>query len=67
MEIGEFGVGRPDIGGRKPRGEALGKKRVTGLGDAPCREKRAAQSYGEAFVLDPTNALLCARVVKIQC
>ena len=33
MEIGEFGVGRPDFGGRWPRGEALGqKKRVTGLG-----------------------------------
>ena len=32
MEIGEFGVGRPDFGGRRPRGEALGKKRVTGLG-----------------------------------
>ena len=26
MEIGEFGVGRPDFGGRRPRGEALGKK-----------------------------------------
>ena len=31
MEIGEFGVGRPDSGGRWPRGEALGKKKsVTG-------------------------------------
>ena len=32
MEIGEFGVGRPDFGGRWPRGEALGNKgiRVTG-------------------------------------
>ena len=27
MEIGEFGVGRPDFGGRWPRGEALGKKK----------------------------------------
>ena len=25
MEIGEFGVGRPDFGGRRPRGEALGQ------------------------------------------
>ena len=24
MAIGEFGVGRPDFGGRRPRGEALG-------------------------------------------
>ena len=31
MEIGEFGVGRPDFGGRRPRGEALGKKEK-GLG-----------------------------------
>ena len=31
MEIGEFGVGRPDFGGRWPRGEALGKKEK-GLG-----------------------------------
>ena len=30
MEIGEFGVGRPDFGGRWPRGEALGKKKVAG-------------------------------------
>ena len=28
MEIGEFGVGRPDFGGRWPRGEALGKKKA---------------------------------------
>ena len=27
MEIGEFGVGRPDFGGRRPRGEALGQKK----------------------------------------
>ena len=27
MEIGEFGVGRPDFGGRWPRGEALGQKK----------------------------------------
>ena len=26
MEIGECGLGRPDFGGRWPRGEALGKK-----------------------------------------
>ena len=49
-EIGEFGVGRPDFGGRWPRGEALGqkknKKRVTGLGASgdrvlPAEEPRA--------------------------
>ena len=27
MAIGEFGVGRRDFGGRRPRGEALGKKK----------------------------------------
>ena len=51
MEIGEFGVGRPDFGGRWPRGEALGqKKRVMGLGEAqdagwqaPC----PADGYGD--------------------
>ena len=33
MEISEFGVGRPDFGGRRPRGEALGKKkRLRGSG-----------------------------------
>ena len=36
-EICEFGAGRPDFGGRWPRGEALGpkkeNKRVPGLGD----------------------------------
>ena len=26
MEIGEFGVGRPDFGGRRPSGEALSQK-----------------------------------------
>ena len=26
MEISEFGMGRPDFGGRRPRGEALGQK-----------------------------------------
>ena len=29
-EIGESGAGRPDFGGRWPRGEALGKKRRIG-------------------------------------
>ena len=33
-EIGEFGAGRPDFGGRRPRGEALGKKKVLGVGNA---------------------------------
>ena len=34
VEIGEFGVGRPDFGGRRPRGDALGQKknRIAGLG-----------------------------------
>ena len=42
MEIGEFGVGRPDFGGRWPRGEALGKKKK---GDgARSREERAPRS-----------------------
>ena len=27
MEIGEFGVGRPDFGGRRPRGDALGNNK----------------------------------------
>ena len=32
-QIGEFGAGRPDFGGRWPRGEALGQKRtLAGLG-----------------------------------
>ena len=26
-EIGEFGAGRPDFGGRRPRGDALGQKK----------------------------------------
>ena len=30
MEIGEFGVGRPDFGGRWPGGEALGQKKSSG-------------------------------------
>ena len=34
MEIGEFGVGRPDFGGRWPRGEALGQKKK-GYGARP--------------------------------
>ena len=44
MEIGEFGVDRPDVGGRRPRGEALGhkKKRVAGVGG----EARAEQGDG---------------------
>ena len=47
MEIGEFGVGRPDFGGRRPRGEALGqKKRVPGLG---FRRRRAEGACRPCF------------------
>ena len=33
--------------------------------NAAFKENRAVQSYGEAIVLDPTNALLCARSATI--
>ena len=55
MEIGEFGVGRPDFGGRWPRGEALGqiknKKILRGEKNVPLRghfvaRKKAFKLYG---------------------
>ena len=53
MEIGEFGVGRPDFGGRRPRGEALGKKK--GFGEAaqakgpPRRSRRVGGRQAEGM------------------
>ena len=48
MEIGEFGVGRPDFGGRWPRGEALGKKKLKGLLEygASCATALVAVGWG---------------------
>ena len=68
MEIGEFGMGRPDFGGRRPRGEALGqKKSLTGLqscyrsgtsiGVLPCNRssRMTPESLGRA---PPINSLV---------
>ena len=64
MEIGEFGVGRPDFGGRWPRGEALGKKkgygaryRDTKTRTDPCVAKDGQQFYSKFFCrqVDPAT------------
>ena len=61
MEIGEFGVGRPDFGGRWPRGEALEKKRVTGLGPPCGRSSKASRGQGRAGSRSRATGLLRSR------